>query len=324
MLNNLRKRVQEVELALKSAQSLPVPEENCNLCVGLERDVDELNEKHETYWYLRNTKCFTIKLCNDNVGTRLKVLWMGIGCGRLKNMTLNVLLVAILRTFLAPQTHPCRPPTQEALVKEGIMWRDGNGNATKAWTDPWLVDDDGRFATSPPVDSITMDDFSFNDRDLRCIISIPISSRLPKDEVLWDFSKEGGYTVKSAYCWARDVCPKARHFLWRLCTRTLLVLNLLKSRHLIEDTACPWYGKDEESWEHAFIVKDSCLLNACELVASWRIVNVKTKQRGRGGSSIFNVGYMAELTTPDSVLLARVDRWVEEHEAYTKAIYSTI
>ncbi|KAL2905506.1 hypothetical protein RDABS01_004216 [Bienertia sinuspersici] len=98
MLNNLRKRVQEVELALKSAQSLPVPEEKLQSLVAEVRDGD------------RNTKCFTIKLCNNNVGTKLKVLWMGIGCGRLKNMTLNVLLVAILRTFLAPQTHPCRPP----------------------------------------------------------------------------------------------------------------------------------------------------------------------------------------------------------------------
>ncbi|KAL2905503.1 Tol-Pal system protein TolB [Bienertia sinuspersici] len=182
------------------------------------------------------------------------------------------------------------------------MWRDGNGNATKAWTDPWLVDDDGRFANSPPVDSITM--YAWVD--------------------IWDML----------------VCPKARHFLWRLCTRTLPVLNLLKSRHLIEDTACPWYRKDEESWEHALfdcgrvaglwtdtncssIVKDSCLLNACELVASWRIVDAKTKQRGRvvvvflmwGIWLVRNAKVFEELTTPDSVLLARVDRWVEEHEA---------
>ncbi|XP_021745270.1 uncharacterized protein LOC110711198 [Chenopodium quinoa] len=103
----------------------------------------------------------------------------------------------------------------KALVKEGVLWRVGNGRNINIWTDPWICDDEGRFATSVPSLEITKvneliipEDMSwdheliqthFNDRDTRGILAIPLSSRAPPNEPTWAFAKNDMYNVKSAY-----------------------------------------------------------------------------------------------------------------------------
>ncbi|XP_021748562.1 uncharacterized protein LOC110714363 [Chenopodium quinoa] len=42
--------------------------------------------------------------------------------------------------------------SSKALVKEGMFWRVGNGNRINIWSDPWLIDDESRFATSARID----------------------------------------------------------------------------------------------------------------------------------------------------------------------------
>lgn len=39
----------------------------------------------------------------------------------------------------------------KALVKEGMIWRVGNGTKINVWRDPWIADEEGRFITSPMV-----------------------------------------------------------------------------------------------------------------------------------------------------------------------------
>lgn len=80
----------------------------------------------------------------------------------------------------------------------------------------------------------------FNERDQRCIIVIPMSSRKIKDELTWAYSKDKLYSVKTAYmlgksgnldyfhrAWSLDVSPKVRHFLWHVCTKSLPVREVL-------------------------------------------------------------------------------------------------
>lgn len=39
----------------------------------------------------------------------------------------------------------------KALLKEGLIWRVGNGRDIKVWSDPWVADEHGRFLTSSLV-----------------------------------------------------------------------------------------------------------------------------------------------------------------------------
>ncbi|XP_021735275.1 uncharacterized protein LOC110701958 [Chenopodium quinoa] len=103
----------------------------------------------------------------------------------------------------------------KALVKEGVLWRVGNGDCINIWTDPWLCDDESRFATSAPSMELTkvskLINFEtmawdyetlqahFNERDLRSILAIPLSPKSPPDELIWAFSKNVMYNVKTAY-----------------------------------------------------------------------------------------------------------------------------
>ncbi|XP_021716023.1 uncharacterized protein LOC110683928 [Chenopodium quinoa] len=105
---------------------------------------------------------------------------------------------------------------------------------------------------------------NFDERDARCILSIPLSETDKCDELTWAFSKGGEYSVKTAYLlgkgcdldmfhhawveiWKANVSPKIWHFFWRICTGTLAVRSLLKHRHMIKDAACPWCHSSEET-----------------------------------------------------------------------------
>lgn len=168
-------------------------------------------------------------------------------------------------------------PTTEGRSKKAVF----NSNID-IWRDPWLADETGRFVTSNEVDSlvnvIDIIDLNamewredlilehFNDRDARSIWSIPLSWRAPRDKLIWNYSKDGNYSVKTSYVlgkslslntfncawtkiWEMDVSPKVRHFLWRIFTNTLPVRGLLKFRHLIG--SFPWCQSEEESVRHA-------------------------------------------------------------------------
>lgn len=38
--------------------------------------------------------------------------------------------------------------SSKALIKEGCLWRVGNGENIGVWSDPWIADEEGRFALS--------------------------------------------------------------------------------------------------------------------------------------------------------------------------------
>ncbi|XP_021762520.1 uncharacterized protein LOC110727234 [Chenopodium quinoa] len=167
---------------------------------------------------------------------------------------------------------------------------------------------------------------NFNDRDMRCILSISLKESNLKDEITWASSKN------------------ARNFLWRFCTETLPVRSLLKFRHLTEDALCPWCEREEETWKHAFfncdrvkelwselecseLLKFDKMDSACNLIESWRDIRAEKKVLGIylmwGIWLDRNVRVFQGKSTPNSVLIARVQRWKEENEKYNKAIYST-
>lgn len=172
----------------------------------------------------------------------------------------------------------------KSLVKEGLIWRVGDGKLIDVYRDPWLTDEQGRFVLSPRIDGISVvKDLikgsrmewkadlileSFNERYARCILAIPISMRAPANTLTWAYSNDGLYSVKTAYMlgkscnfdnfhqawvilWKLDTTPKVRHFLWRVCTGSLPVRALLKRRHMLDEDNCPWCIDMAETLNHA-------------------------------------------------------------------------
>ncbi|XP_048495895.1 uncharacterized protein LOC125495272 [Beta vulgaris subsp. vulgaris] len=199
----------------------------------------------------------------------------------------------------------------------------------------------------------------FSERDVRCILSTPLSSLPLKDEWTWAFTKDASYSVKTTYMlgkggnldnfhqawvdiWSMEVSPKVRHFLWRLCTNTLPVRELLKYRHLSDDDLCPRGCGEIESQSHAIfgcpLLRDFWCESGCESFRSLAVagpmsealVNMHELDMGVRIKGAFlswvlwsdrNLLVFQNKVTPPVILLERVNRLVEENGAYTKKIY---
>lgn len=118
----------------------------------------------------------------------------------------------------------------KALLKEGIIWRIGNGARVNVWKEPWLTDEGGRFIMSNETEGITsvsdLIDMSrmewnfylissiFNERDQKFIMAIPLSYRAPPDVLTWAYSNDGLYSTKTAYMLGKGCNFDAFHLAW--------------------------------------------------------------------------------------------------------------
>ncbi|XP_048502752.1 uncharacterized protein LOC125498565 [Beta vulgaris subsp. vulgaris] len=265
--------------------------------------------------------------------------------------------------------------SSKALLKEGVVWRVGTGANIHIWEDPWVVDEEGRFITSTPtaglsmvsdlVDVDRMDwkvevvEAAFNERDTRCILATPLGNGELKDELTWALTKDGVYSVKTAYMlgkglnlddfhnawvdiWSLEASPKVRNFLWRLCTNSLPVRSLLKHRHVIDDDICPRGCGETETPAHAIfgcphiadlwaasgcaaLCHGSNTHTMCDLILSWREIDRATKIKGVFLAwSIWgerNNVVFNNKHTPPRVLLDRAKRNAEDFGSYAKRIY---
>jgi hypothetical protein len=101
------------------------------------------------------------------------------------------------------------------VLKNGIIWRVGDGQNINIWTDPWLPRDSSRKVKSrrgiqlltkvaeliDPVShtwDVQLIQQTFNEEDARTITSIPIQEGV-EDLIAWHFDKKGNFSVKSAY-----------------------------------------------------------------------------------------------------------------------------
>ena len=265
--------------------------------------------------------------------------------------------------------------SSKALLKEGIVWRIGNGANVRIWDDPWIVDEGGRFITSDRrtgynlvsdlIDEsqnewrIAAVENIFNDRDVKCILGIPLNQTTLRDEITWALTKDGCFSVKTAYMlgkggdlnnfhqiwvdiWGMDTSPKVRHFLWRLCSNSLPMRGILKRRHMIEEDLCPWGCGESETSYHAIFGSSKIaplwsaagcevmcsgpdIESLCELVASWREVDPQVRTRGAFLAWVIwgerNLLVFDNKTTPHTHLLGRVARLAVEHGDYMQKIY---
>jgi hypothetical protein len=95
-----------------------------------------------------------------------------------------------------------------ALLKEGIIWRVGDGSKINIWADPWLPNGDtrrprtikGQRTLSKVADLINPlnGTWDFQTEDAKAILSISLCEDM-EDCIAWHFDPKGNFSVKSAY-----------------------------------------------------------------------------------------------------------------------------
>ena len=182
------------------------------------------------------------------------------------------------------------------VVEKGSRWCIGNGKAVEIWRDRWIPTPDNFQVVTPQgpngelrkVAQLIDEDTGmwkvdqvrevFFPHEADAILGMPLSSRMPEDSLIWAWSKNGDFSVRSAYKVALKVlkaarlsndegecsdkgkmaglwklvwqlkCPnKIKHFLWRACKNILPTNFSLASRKVVSDNSCGFCGECESS-----------------------------------------------------------------------------
>ena len=183
------------------------------------------------------------------------------------------------------------------LLESGIRWRVGNGSSIKVWQDKWIPQPFGFKVVSPNLffgEDLLVEDLIdkglsqwrvellevlFSPRDTEMILQIPLCSSWPADEIVWHYSRDGSFSVKTAYhlartledlrssqvgvstassatnwtkIWGLEVPPKVQHFVWRLVSGILPVRRNLCRRIMLPNAKCCWCLAEVEDEVHVF------------------------------------------------------------------------
>ncbi|OMO91045.1 Endonuclease/exonuclease/phosphatase [Corchorus capsularis] len=118
----------------------------------------------------------------------------------------------------------------------------------------------------------------FNQTDIKTIKKIPIGSEQIDDRIIWHFTRDGNYSVKSGYklllsktssiddngqsssgvqqagywrkIWNLNVAPKIQNFIWRACKNVIPTKENLFKRRCGLNPDCNRCGEEVESLEH--------------------------------------------------------------------------
>jgi hypothetical protein len=180
------------------------------------------------------------------------------------------------------------------LLKEGLVWRVGDGKSIHIWNEQWLPTPTYFLVQSPPrvisADSavstlIDSDLRGWNTRLINAIFSleeakviaaIPLSPTLLSDRIVWRGTKNGVFSVQSAYhlgmeinarnlggtsqeagglqVWSviwnlRDPKP-VKLFMWRACNGLLPTKSNLFRRKIVDSNLCPCCTSESETVFH--------------------------------------------------------------------------
>lgn len=187
------------------------------------------------------------------------------------------------------------------LFEKGLRIRIGNGQATRIWGTSWIPED-GYFKilTPQPLNSLYPDRVAdlidpitrtwrvdvvndiFWPVDRERILAIPIGALEVEDRLVWHFTNDGKFSVKSCYHFVKDSCrsaetshrpsgsgsserkwsmiwsmklpPKIRMFVWRACSNILPTKLALYRRHAVANPFCDRCGLEVESTTHVLFV----------------------------------------------------------------------
>jgi hypothetical protein len=184
------------------------------------------------------------------------------------------------------------------LLKKGLIWRVGDGTSINIWTDCWIPVPstfkiqtpvrilNGDAKVSELIDgssnwwniSLVHEIFSKEEADMIC--GLPICPGRQSDRLVWVGTKNGLFSVKSAYHLAKDsydssngVCsnavanvqqwknvwcikgaPVVKTFLWQACNEILPTRANLFRKHIISSPLCPICKTESETVAHVLWV----------------------------------------------------------------------
>lgn len=103
------------------------------------------------------------------------------------------------------------------LLAQGLIWRIGNGEKVKIWEDAWIPNLDGTKVYSPintlPTQALVLEFINteaiswkeelihsmFSVEEVDFINSIPLNCNGREDKWVWHHTKNGLFTIRSAY-----------------------------------------------------------------------------------------------------------------------------
>jgi hypothetical protein len=180
------------------------------------------------------------------------------------------------------------------LLKEGLIWRVGDGTQIKIWEDPWIPQPRAHPARSPinildsqatvsellDVDTnwwnMALVKDIFDEEEARMICGLSVCPRRGSDILAWEHTKNGVFTVRSAYhlameraeereasyseyqvsrrmwkrIWEMKGSRVVKFFMWKACNNILPTKEKLFKREVVPDPLCPICMLAPESLSH--------------------------------------------------------------------------
>lgn len=224
--------------------------------------------------------------------------------------------------------------------------RIGNGLSTTIWSDQWIPND-GNFKIITPqpesyypwrvadlINPMTgwwnkdFIDNTFWEVDRGRILAVPLGSNAIHDRMIWHYSKDGRFSVRSCYqfifrtsspweatgsgsgianfrwndIWKLPIPSKIRMFIWRACAGILPHKVGLFRRHIVSKPMCESCSKEVESLHHVFMV--------CRGMRDiWRSHPVNISTLGPQVSMLSIFLEMRRLLSPELFLVSLVVCW---------------
>lgn len=154
------------------------------------------------------------------------------------------------------------------ILKMGTRWRVGNGSRICMWQQPWLRDGLRRLnsLSLPKSENLTVADLRMQGsptwnvdllqallepEDVTRVLQVPVFGCGEEDKLIWAFSPNGVYSVKSGYhvcreqiapashltvegnwkgLWSLGVAPRVKACVWRACRDVLPTRTPLQTK----------------------------------------------------------------------------------------------
>lgn len=209
--------------------------------------------------------------------------------------------------------------TAQAVIRDGVKWQVGNGQHINIWKDKW-TNNPTTFRIFSPQRILPMEEKVsalidvesgawktnmirevFLEHEADSILSIPLSTTLLADRLVWIANANGKFNVKSAYhlarnggrsddgersdpsgmhrfwqrLWKAKVPNKVRNFGWRACQNILPTKMNLFHRKVIDNPTCEECGLCPETAVHV-------LCHCTKAKAVWSHCNLSSMTEGQG------------------------------------------
>ncbi|KAL2920670.1 hypothetical protein RDABS01_012161, partial [Bienertia sinuspersici] len=131
------------------------------------------------------------------------------------------------------------------LLLEGLKWRVGDGRSIRVWDEAWLPGNSSSIVPTPNLNS--------SPELMVCDLINSESGKWDIEALRSHFTEADGYLGDEVWkrVWGVDGPPKLHHFLWRACSGSLAVNEIMCHRHMRVDSRCSLCLDESETIFHS-------------------------------------------------------------------------